>query len=153
MRVLVFAFAALAGACAGASNVAIPGTGGGVAPNPFSIERGSALPPPTAAAAGQTAPAEGPGPGGLDFGAWRAADPASYSPQFQAQIRRTYAGQDAAQIRANLERNGFACENQTRLDCRIEIMERQCAIDWYVVMERAGAEPVAGFDRMCLGAQ
>ena len=153
MRILIFAVAALAGACAGASDVSLPGTGGGAGPNPFPIERGSALPPPTAAATGQSAPPEGPSPGGLDFGQWRSADPAAYAPQFQAQIRQKYAGQDAAQIRADLERNGFACEDQARLDCRIEIMERQCAIDWYVVVERIGAEPVAGFDRMCLGAQ
>jgi len=32
-------------------------------------------------------------------------------------------------------------------------MERQCAIDWYVVVERARAEPIAGHDVMCLGAR
>jgi hypothetical protein len=32
-------------------------------------------------------------------------------------------------------------------------MERQCAIDWYVVVERAGAQPIAGHDVMCLGAR
>jgi hypothetical protein len=32
-------------------------------------------------------------------------------------------------------------------------MERQCAIDWYVVVERGRAPPIAGYDVMCLGAR
>lgn len=64
-----------------------------------------------------------------------------------------FAGQNAAALKASLEANGFACEESGRLDCRIEIMERQCAYDWYVVLERGRAEPVAGFDQMCLGAR
>ena len=67
-------------------------------------------------------------------------------------MRARYAGQSAVQIRTDLEANGFACEDGGRLDCRIEIMERECAHDWYVVVER-GREPVAGFDVMCLGAR
>lgn len=129
-------------------------TGGGDsadAPLPFPVERGSALPPPGDAAPAQSAPPEGAGPGGIDFGQWRNADPAIYAPAFQTQIRIRYAGQDAAAIRADLERNGFTCGQSGRLDCRIEIMERQCAVDWYVVVERG--QPVAGFDRMCLGAR
>lgn len=121
------------------------------APLPFPVERGSALPPPGDAPSIATAPPEGAGPGGIDFGQWRNADPAAYGPAFQAQIRTRYAGQDAPAIRADLERNGFSCGESGRLDCRIEIMERQCAVDWYVVVERG--QPVAGFDRMCLGAR
>ena len=128
--------------------------GGGAdtdAPLPFPVERGSALPPPGDAPSAATAPPEGAAPGGIDFGQWRNADPAVYGPAFQTQMRTRYAGQDAAAIRADLERNGFSCGESGRLDCRIEIMERQCAVDWYVVVERG--QPVAGFDRMCLGAR
>jgi hypothetical protein len=118
---------------------------------PFPVERGSALPPP-APSAGQTAPPEGVASTGVDFAQWRSADPALYAPAFQNRIRQRYAGQSAAQIKADLEANGFACEDGQRLDCRIEIMERQCAYDWYVVVEPGRPEPVAGFDQMCLGA-
>lgn len=144
---LIMAAAVLA-ACAGASG------GERLDPLPFPVERGSAMPPPAASAApGQSAPPEGQGAGGLDFGQWRSADPAAYAPSFQQQLRTRYAGQDAAALKASLEANGFACEESGRLDCRIEIMERQCAYDWYVVLERGRAEPVAGFDQMCLGAR
>jgi hypothetical protein len=89
----------------------------------------------------------------MDFGQWRAADPAAYMPAFQTQVSRRYSGKNQTEIRADLEANGFACEDATRLDCRIEIMERQCAVDWYVVVERGRSEPIAGFERMCLGAR
>ena len=114
--------------------------------------RGTALPPPASVQEGRAAPPEGPGAGGLDFGRWRGADPAVYAPAFQTQVRARYTGQSSSAIRTDLEANGFACEDGGRLDCRIEIMERQCAHDWYVVVER-GREPVAGFDLMCLGAR
>lgn len=147
MRTMILAAAALLAACAS----------GGVEPDvtdassPFPVERGGALPPPQAQS--QTAPPEGQSSGGLDFGRWRQADPAQYGPQFQAQVRQRFAGQTPAQLRASLEANGFACADERRLDCRIEIMERQCAFDWYVVLERGEREPVAGFDQMCLGAR
>lgn len=140
--------AALAGC-----STAIGGDGGELGPSPFPVERGSALPPPDAAAPAQSAPPQGAGPGGIDFGQWRAADPAIYAPAFQTQVRARYVGQTNAAIRTDLERNGFACEEGGRLECRIEIMENQCAVDWYVVLERNRPEPVAGFDRMCLGAR
>lgn len=149
MRVLAIALVAMVGACAfggGADNPAID-TG----PSPFPVERGAAERPPQSST-GYTAPPEGVAPGGLDFGAWRRADPAVYAPQFQTQVRERYAGQNAAELRASLEANGFRCEDERRLDCRIEIMERQCAFDWYVVLERGVRDPVAGFDQMCLGA-
>jgi len=122
MRVLVIALvAALAAACA---------SGGGGDPDlprdansPFPVERGQALPPP-APSGGAAAPPEGRGPGGIDFGQWRAADPATYAPAFQSQIRQRYAGQSNSQIRADLEANGFTCE-ENRLDSRIEIMVPQ----------------------------
>jgi hypothetical protein len=147
MRILAIALVALASACAmggpDAPDVA-------VGASPFQVERGSALPPPSPS--GANAPPEGAAAGGLDFGRWRQTDPANYSPTFQAQVRERFAGQNATQLRASLEANGFACEDGARLDCRIEIMERQCAFDWYVVLERSEREPVAGFDQMCLGA-
>jgi hypothetical protein len=146
MRVLVFAaFVALA-ACASGGESALE-----AGPSPFPVERGAAPPPPSAN--GQAAPPEGMAPGGVDFGQWRAADPAAYAPAFQSQMRQRFAGRGASQIRADLEANGFACASGQNLDCRIEIMERQCAIDWYVVVERSQSEPIAGFDVMCLGAQ
>lgn len=147
MRVMAIALVALLSACA---------MGGGgdpeidAGPSPFPVARGQALPPP-----GQTsaaAPPEGAAAGGLDFGSWRGADPAVYAPAFQARVRERFQGQNATELRASLEANGFACENEGRLDCRIEIMERQCAFDWYVVLDRGEREPVAGFDQMCLGA-
>lgn len=122
------------------------------APSPFPVERGSAMPPPAQNGA-QPAPPEGRAVGGIDFGQWRTADPDAYAQSFQVQMRQRYAGQNASQIEADLAANGFACENVSRLDCRIEIMDRQCAIDWYVVVERAREEPIAGYDVMCLGAR
>lgn len=148
MRVLMFAALTLLAACASGAS----GTGAELGPTPFPIERGAAPPPPAAAIA-QAPPPEGPASGGIDFGRWRQADPATYAPAFQTQIRDRYDGRTNAQIRADLEANGFACEDGGRLDCRIEIMERQCAFDWYVVLERNRPEPVAGFDQMCLGAR
>jgi hypothetical protein len=146
MRLGIFLVIAAVAACSTA--------GGGSevdAPLPFPVERGSALAPPGAGARSSSAPPEGAGPGGIDFGQWRNADPAVYAPAFQAQLRTRYAGQDVAAIRADLERNGFACDQSGRLDCRIESMDRQCAVDWYVVVERG--QPIAGFDRMCLGTR
>lgn len=148
MRVLIFAAAAALAACAAGASV----TGRDQA-NPFPVERGSALAPPELARAGQTAPPEGAASGGLDFGRWRGADPATYAPAFQERVRARYANREISFIRTDLEHNGFACEQSGRLECRIEIMERQCALDWYVVVERAGAPPVAGHDVMCLGAR
>jgi hypothetical protein len=143
---LISALALLAGCASGGVESDVE-----AGPSPFPVARGTAPPPP--ATAGQSAPPEGRAQGGVDFGQWRQADPAAYAPSFQSQIRARYANQDAAQIRADLEANGFRCENESRLDCRIEIMERQCAFDWYVVVERGRSEPVAGFDQMCLGAR
>lgn len=146
MRAVVLLLIAGLAACASA---AAPEPESG--PSPFPVERGTA-PPPPAPSAGRAAPPEGAASAGLDFGQWRQADPAAYAPAFQQQVRARYADRDAGSIRADLEANGFACADDARLDCRIEIMERQCAFDWYVVVER-GAPPIAGFDQMCLGAR
>lgn len=148
MRMMLIAALAALAACA--SGGAEPEADGAAL---FPVERGTAPPPPAQGPSGQSAPPEGRGPGGIDFGQWRNADPASYAPAFQTQIRDRYEGQNAAAMRADLERNGFACEDGERFDCRIEIMENQCATDWYVVLERHSPLPVAGFDRMCLGAR
>lgn len=149
MRFLILTLAAGLMACA--TGGAEPGADE-IGATPFNVERGTALPPP-APAGGSSAPPEGRASGGIDFGQWRSADPVTYAASFQAQIRQRFNdGRDAARIRADLEANGFACEDSQRLDCRIEIMERQCAIDWYVVVERGRPEPVVGFDKMCLGA-
>lgn len=150
MRFLILALAAGLMACAtGASEPSADELG----PTPFNVERGTALPPP-GPSGGASAPPEGRASGGIDFGQWRSADPVAYAASFQTQIRQRYSdGRDAARIRADLEVNGFACEDAQRLDCRIEIMERSCAIDWYVVVERARPEPIVGFDKMCLGAR
>lgn len=150
MRVLLIAMIAALAACASAPEEPDVDTG----PSPFPVERGAAPPPPTAQGAGHTAPPEGRAVGGIDFGQWRQADPATYAPAFQTQIRARYNdGRSTAAIRADLEANGFACEDVQRLDCRIEIMERQCAFDWYVVIERNRPEAIVGFDQMCLGAE
>jgi len=147
MRIAILFIAAALAACA--SGGAEPDVDLGS--SPFPVERGSALPPPEPSGT-QPAPPQGAGAGGIDFGQWRSADPAVYGPAFQTQMRTRYDGRSTAQIRADLEANGFACEDNQRLDCRIETMVSQCAYDWYVVVERARAEPIAGFDQMCLGA-
>ncbi|MGD9966656.1 MAG: hypothetical protein AB7T59_09065 [Hyphomonadaceae bacterium] len=146
MRALAISLVVFLGACASGAAEPEPAAG-----QRFPAERGTAMPPPPPS--GASAPPEGgAAAGGIDFGHWRQADPAVYAPAFQAQIRARYAGREAAAVRGDLEQNGFRCEDERRLDCRIEIMERQCAFDWYVVLERGEREPVAGFDQMCLGA-
>lgn len=148
MRALLVGLIVLLTACA-ATAPAPPAP----ADSPFLRARGTAAPPPAAVASGRTAPPEGRAAGGVDFGQWRGADPASYQPRFESQIRARLADLAPAAVRPDLERNGFACEdNATGLDCRIEIMERQCAYDWYVVVDRTREAPVVGFDIMCLGA-
>lgn len=117
-------------------------------PSPFPVERGTLAPPP--ASAGGPAPPEGAAAAGINFGPWRQAEPGAYATAFEAQIRQRYAdGRSAAQVRADLEANGFLCEAGRRLDCRIEVVERQCAYDWYVVLEEGRREPIVGFDQAC----
>jgi len=118
-------------------------------PSPFPVQRGTAPRPPAASLGNQTAPPEGPAAGGLDFGLWRGAEAGSYSSHFSNLIVTREQGRNAPQVRADLEANGFACEDATRLDCRIEIREQQCAYEWYVVVEAGRAAPVAAFEKSC----
>lgn len=148
MRRMAIALIAALAACASGGTGADAPRG----PTPFPVARGSALPPPSPGAA-QAAPPEGQAGGGFDFGQWRGADPSAYETQFQARVAARAQGRSTAEIRADLAANGFACEDGARLDCRIEIMEQQCAHDWYVVVEPRQAGPIAGYDVMCLGAQ
>ncbi|MFZ2029104.1 MAG: hypothetical protein WAU68_02260 [Vitreimonas sp.] len=119
------------------------------APSPFPVQRGTAPPPPGVSAGSQMAPPEGQGTGGLDFGLWRGAETGAYSTNFSNLIAAREQGRDAPQVRADLEANGFACEDAMRLDCRIEIREQQCAYEWYVVVEAGRAAPVAAFEKSC----
>ncbi|MEZ5994958.1 MAG: hypothetical protein R3C25_04330 [Hyphomonadaceae bacterium] len=147
MRILILAaMMALSGCAAGAG-----APGAAAERSPFPVHRGDAMAPPSASA--HATPPEGVAAGGLDFGAWRQADPVQYAPQFESQVRARFAGRTASELRAGLEANGFLCEDERRLDCRIEIMESGCAYDWYVVLERGAREPVAGFEHLCLGAR
>jgi len=117
-------------------------------PSPFPVQRGTAPPPPGETAT-QAAPPEGVAAGGFDFGQWRSASPRAYEGQFVSAMQTRLAGKDPAAIQADLEHNGFACENAARLECRIEISEQQCAYEWYVVLERNDATPAAGYEADC----
>ncbi|MBL8550394.1 MAG: hypothetical protein JNJ73_10440 [Hyphomonadaceae bacterium] len=163
MRGSIIALGLILSACSGPAQVA-DGTvrqtldlPTGAAASPFTAHRGEAAPPPgQTAGSEQTAPPEGQGPAGIDYGRWKSADPAVYGPAFQSQMRTRYTS-GAAQARPDLERNGFACRDRSAgasaaVECRIEIMENHCAKEWYVVFESGRREPVAGFDVMCLGA-
>ena len=121
--------------------------------SPFPVQRGSAPPPPAPGASTQTPPPEGQAASGIDFGSWRAAETSAYSANFARQIQAREQGRDAPQVRADLEANGFACEDATRLDCRIEIREHPCAYEWYVVVEAGRAAPVAAFEKSCSAAR
>lgn len=146
---LIVAAACALAACASGPDV---GAGDQEGPSPFPVARGSLAAPPVETP-GHASPPEGVAAGGVDFGAWRSADPAIYAPAFATQMRRRFAGRPAGAVKVELEANGFSCVEGQRLECRIEIMERQCGFDWYVVLERGAAEPAAGFDIMCLGAR
>lgn len=157
MRAIVLGLTALAlAACSqtvvsgGVARTPLPSTAQSEWPFP-QAPRGSAIAPPGAGAAAQSAPPEGAGAGGIDFGRWRSADADAYSAQFQTQMRARYANQEVSYIRSNLQANGFACEEggTLTLQCRIEISERQCSYDWYVVLDREHAPPAAGFDAVC----
>ncbi|GAM98549.1 hypothetical protein U91I_02184 [alpha proteobacterium U9-1i] len=152
MRFSALVLAVALGACAATSEVVGSVTGAEEIPNPFPVARGSAIAPPGSAAAGRGAPPEGRA-GAVDFGQWRSADPVAYASAWQSQMQ-TLVGADRAGARSALQQSGFACEGTgERLDCRIEIMDNQCAYDWYVVAEAGRRDPAAGFDKMCLGAR
>lgn len=149
MQVLKRAGVALAIALSlGAIGLSVSAFAEDLPPLPFPVERGSALPPPDAASA-QPAPPEGASPGGLEFGQWRSANPAQYRQSFETQILARASGRNRESMRRDLEANGFRCdEGGGALDCRIEIVDRGCAFDWYVVRETA--TPIVGFDKLCL---
>ena len=151
MRILIFAAIAALAACAMGGGAASDAPALG--PSPFPVQRGAAPPPPAASAAGQHAPPEGQGPGGIDFGQWRRAETAAYSAAFQSQITTREQGRAGPQVRADLEANGFACEDAARLDCRIEISEQLCTYGWYVVVEAGHATPAAGLEKSCGASQ
>ena len=148
--VIVLAALLLLAACARSVTLPEP-----PANSPFRSMRSETIPPPsvTGESAGQHAPPEGVGSGGIDFGAWRKANPAVYGYAFEAQMRTRYAGKSVQEARTDLEANGFSCGGAPALQCRIEIMEADCAKDWYVVFESGRTAPAAGFDVMCLGAR
>jgi len=154
----LMALAACTTGCSGGPARSIEvGNGGARADSVFAANHGQApAPPAMGSGSGQTAPPEGVGPGGIDFGAWRSADPAIYGPAFEAQMAARFAESERrARARVDLEANGFACRDRAGgvLECRIEIMEQQCAKDWYVAFESGRAQPRAGYDVMCLGAR
>jgi hypothetical protein len=153
MRILIVtALLALAACATGGGDPDVSST----APSLFPVQRGTAPPPPLPTSM-QAAPPEGRAAGGIDFGRWRALSAGAddidgvYSASFQAQITAREQGRDAAAVRSDLEANGFACESGARLDCRIEIMEGQCASDWYVVVDNGAVH--AGYEKMCLGSR
>ena len=153
MRFSVLALVAALAACATTTDVVNSVSGRETTPNPFPVERGSAIAPPPPAAAGRIAPPEGRF-GQVDFGQWRSADPAAYTPAWREQMQALVSATDRAGARVALTQAGFACDGSgERLDCRIEIMENQCAVDWYVVVEAGRRDVAAGFDKMCLGAR
>lgn len=121
------------------------------APSPFPVQRGTAPPPPQPGASSHTAPPEGVAAGGIDFGQWRGADVTTYAASFKTQLAAREGGKDASAIQADLQANGFACEQGARLDCRIEISEGQCVQDWYVVVDETGVHP--GYEKACLAAR
>ena len=144
------ALGALVAACAGA--VELPQSQPrGV----FAETHGSAIAPPARAATvpASVAPPEGVGPGGLDFGQWRSADPEAYAQRFAAEVAAKTEGLSAEEAADFVHRNGFRCDASGRnIDCRLEIMDEACARDWYVVFPQGAMPPVAGADVMCLGA-
>jgi hypothetical protein len=150
MRFLILAVAAALAACATPMNIGA-GPGGAASSNhsawPFpQAPRGSALPPPQASAL-QAAPPEGRAPAGVDFGQWRRAAAPAYASAFETQMTAREQGRDAAAVKADLEANGFACDEGARLDCRIEITENQCPQDWYVVLDAGVVH--AGYEKSC----
>lgn len=113
---------------------------------------------PTVASGGATAPPEGVGPGGLDFGRWREANVGGYAESLEAKLRARLAGKPLSAARADLEANGFACleprerPGATRvpaLECRLAVTENSCAREWWTVIESPGEAPKAGYDVMC----
>ena len=116
---------------------------------PVALERPAGLAPP-----------EGVGPGGFDFGMWRANNPGAYSESLQAKLRAREGGKALSGVRADLEANGFTCLEASQrggarapaLECRLAIEDRNCAVEWWAVLEEPAAPVKAGLDRICLPA-
>jgi len=100
------------------------------------------------------APPEGRGAGGLDFGAWRTAQPLAVSGAFVQETARLAEGGD---LRAALVANGFRCgapeSGDARWICGRSALEGACGYDW--IVEQGGAPAAAArarFERHCLPA-
>ena len=125
--------------------------------SPFQKNRGTAPAPAfSASQPAVTAPPEGVGAGGLDFGSWRGADAQSYAPSFQRRVQAHVAGKPVSGVRATLQADGFSCiEARERggagpaLECRIATRDGACGVEWWAVVEDPVAPPKAGWDRMC----
>ena len=144
MRVLIVTAAAIAMFAIGANGALAQHS----APSLFPVARGTAPAPPEPNAPAHAAPPQGVAAGGIDFGQWRSADVETYASAFKTQVAAREGGRDAAVIQADLQANGFACEQGGRLDCRIEITEGACEQDWYVVVDDTGLHP--GYEKVCL---
>ncbi|MFT3727504.1 MAG: hypothetical protein QM759_06765 [Terricaulis sp.] len=143
MRILIVTAAAAAVFAFGAASASAQHS----APSPFPVQRGTAPPPPQPGASTHAAPPQGVGPGGIDFGQWRSAETETYATSFKTQLAAREGGKDASAIQADLQANGFACEQGARLDCRIEIADAQCEQNWYVVVDDQGVHP--GYEKAC----
>ena len=123
----------------------------------FQRDHGKVSPPSSLGQPAANAPPEGAGPGGLDFGHWRGANPAAYGETMQAKLRAREGGKPLAAVRADLEANGFACLEAAQrggarapaLECRLATEDRNCAVEWWAVLEDPAAPMKAGHDVMC----
>ena len=124
----------------------------------FQRDHGKVTPPmaldqPAAA----NAPLEGVAAGGLDFGVWRGTNLGAYAETMQAKLRARETGKSIAAVRADLEANGFGCEEAGErigaraptLECRLASEDRGCTVEWWAVQEAPGDAIKAGYDRMC----
>lgn len=122
----------------------------------FQRDHGKVTPPVALDRPATNAPPEGVAAGGLDFGVWRGTNPAAYGETMEAKLRAREAGKPLSAVRADLEANGFSCEEAgargagaPALECRLATQDRNCAVEWWAVQEDAGAAMKAGYDVMC----
>ena len=113
----------------------------------------TAFAPPAIGQRDPEAPPEGRGPGGLDFGAWRAGPPQRISGAFAAEVARLAERGD---LQASLTANGFACREPIgqggRWVCARSALEGACGYDWTVTAAPQSAVPAARFTAHCLPA-
>lgn len=99
------------------------------------------------------------GPAGLALGDWRGGDPDAVADAFAEAVDARYADATVAAIRADLAANGFTCAEVGvgLLECRFDLLERDCEHLWTVEVGSVGAgangEAKGGFQVMCLGAR